>query len=91
MTASLFYRNWARGTPRARTSYSGLSDSQKIQHTEFNMKYIIFTFLILVGVFLFVYGEFDDSPGGQLIGLVAVIAGIVGIIRNKKKTSNRSV
>lgn len=35
---------------------------------------------------MFVYGGFDDSPGGQLLGLIAVIIGIVGIIKNKKKT-----
>jgi len=37
---------------------------------------------------MFIYGEFDDSPGGQLIGLLAVIIGIVGIVKSKKKTSN---
>jgi len=37
---------------------------------------------------MFVYGEYDDSPGGQLIGLMATIIGIVGLIlikRNNKK------
>ena len=43
---------------------------------------------ILVGAFMFVYGEFDDSPGGQLIGLVAVILGIVGLVKRKKRTSD---
>ena len=42
---------------------------------------------ILFGTFIFVYGEIDDSPGGQLLGLLAVIAGIVGMIKSKKKTS----
>lgn len=36
---------------------------------------------------MFVYGALDDSPGGQLLGLVAVIFGIVGIVRYKKKPS----
>lgn len=36
---------------------------------------------------MFVYGEIDDSPGGQLLGLLAVIAGVVGIIKSKKKAS----
>jgi hypothetical protein len=43
---------------------------------------------ILFGAFMFVYGEFDDSPGAQGLGLLAGIAGIVGIIKSKKKTSN---
>lgn len=49
---------------------------------------ILFNLAILFGVFMFVYGGYDDSPGGQGLGLVAVIAGIVGIIKSKKKTSN---
>ena len=37
---------------------------------------------------MFVYGGYDDSPGGQMLGLIAVIIGIVGIIKSKKRTSN---
>lgn len=44
------------------------------------------TLAILFGAFMFVYGEIDDSPGGQLLGLLAIIIGIVGIIKSKKKT-----
>jgi hypothetical protein len=44
--------------------------------------------LISFGIFMFVYGEIDDSPGGQVLGLVVVIIGVVGIIKSKKKTSN---
>ncbi|MFA6460091.1 MAG: hypothetical protein WCV73_02425 [Patescibacteria group bacterium] len=40
---------------------------------------------ILFGAFLFVYGEFDDSPGGQVIGLVLAITGIVVIIKSRKQ------
>jgi len=36
---------------------------------------------------MFVYGEFDDSPGGQLIGLLGVIVGIVCIVKRKTKNS----
>ena len=43
--------------------------------------------VILIGISLFVYGEIDDSPGGQLMGLLVVIICIVGIFR-KKKSSN---
>ncbi len=47
------------------------------------IKLLGFVLAILFGAFLFVYGEFDDSPGGQLIGLVIAIMGIVGVIRRR--------
>ena len=47
-------------------------------------------FAISFGAFMFVYGEIDDSPGGQILGLMLVIIGIVGIIKSKKKTSNQN-
>ena len=37
---------------------------------------------------MFVYGEIDDSPGGQLLGLLAIVAGIVGVIKSKNKHSD---
>lgn len=40
---------------------------------------------ILFGVFMVVYGGYDDSPGGQLLGLLAVIFGIVALYRARKK------
>ncbi len=52
------------------------------------LKIIISILAILFGAFLFVYGEFDDSPGGQLLGVVAVILGIAGIIKIRKKKSD---
>ena len=53
------------------------------------LKILSFILNILLGAFMFVFGEIDDSPGGQLIGLIAVVVGIVGIIKSKKKTSSR--
>lgn len=43
---------------------------------------------ILFGVFVFVYGGYDDSPGAQGLGLLVFIIGIVGIIKSKKKISS---
>ena len=43
-----------------------------------------FIVLILLGVFVFVYGGYDDSPGAQLLGLIAIIGGIVGLIKQRK-------
>jgi FtsH-binding integral membrane protein len=40
---------------------------------------------IALGAFLIVYGGYDDSPGGQLLGLLMVIGAIVGLIKNRKK------
>jgi len=42
---------------------------------------------ISFGIFMVVYGERDDSPGGQLLGLLAVIISIAGIVKINKKTS----
>lgn len=42
-----------------------------------------FILAILFGVFMFVYGGYDDSPGGQLLGLVLVVAGVTGLVKNK--------
>ena len=54
-----------------------------------NKSRIIYSILaISFGIFMFVYGEIDDSPGGQLLGLLAIIIGIVGVIKRKKKISN---
>ena len=43
---------------------------------------------ILFGVFMVVYGGYDDSPGAQGIGLVVAVIGIVGVAKSKKKVSN---
>ncbi len=40
---------------------------------------------ILLGVFFIVFGEFDDSPGLQGIGLILIIATVVIVIRGKNK------
>jgi len=40
---------------------------------------------VLFGLFMFIYGEIDDSPGGQLLGLIVVIIGIIGVIKSKRK------
>jgi len=31
---------------------------------------------------MFVYGEFDDSPGGQLMGIVLFFIGATGLIKS---------
>jgi len=41
---------------------------------------------LLFGIFMIVYGEYDDSPGGQLLGLLVVIASVWGALKSRKKT-----
>ncbi|TSC66189.1 MAG: hypothetical protein G01um101477_184 [Candidatus Doudnabacteria bacterium Gr01-1014_77] len=43
------------------------------------LKMLLSILAILFGIFIFIYGRWDDSPGAQLLGLLAVIAGIVGV------------
>tara|TARA_Y100000310_G_C20522740_1_gene734478 strand:+ start:157 stop:321 length:165 start_codon:yes stop_codon:yes gene_type:complete len=53
-----------------------------------NILKLVFSILaILLGAFFFVFSEFDDSPGGQLIGLIIGITGIIGIIKTIKESS----
>ena len=39
--------------------------------------------VIVIGVFMVVYGGIDDSPGGQPLGLLAGIGGPLGIIKGR--------
>jgi len=52
------------------------------------IKIIGFIILILLGMFIFVYGGYDDSPGAQLLGLIIFIIGIVNLVKGKKKISD---
>jgi len=49
------------------------------------IKLLVAVLAISFGVFMVVFGGYDDSPGGQILGLIAVIAGIVGGIKVWKK------
>lgn len=48
------------------------------------LKIFGFVVAILFGIFMFVYGGYDDSPGAQGLGLLIFIFGIVGVIKNKQ-------
>lgn len=39
------------------------------------------------GVFMIIFGEADNSPGAQFLGLIMFVIGVAVIIRNKKKKS----
>lgn len=51
------------------------------------LKIAFFILTVLFGIFIFVYGGYDDSPGAQGLGVLAVIGGIIGIIKSRKKLS----
>ena len=53
------------------------------------VRIIVSILVILFGIFMFIYGGYDDSPGAQGLGLIIFIIGIVSIIKNKKKTINQ--
>lgn len=54
------------------------------------LKIILSLFAIAFGIFMIVFGEQDDSPGAQGIGLIMVIAGIVNIIKSRTNFLNKS-
>jgi len=49
------------------------------------LKKIFSILAIPLGIFLVVFGGYDDSPGAQGLGLLIAIAGIVGIVRSRRK------
>ena len=48
-------------------------------------KIILFILIISLGILMFIYAGYDDSPGGQLIGVLVIVIGIVGAIKSWKK------
>ncbi len=53
------------------------------------MKYLVVPLVLLVvalGVFFIVYGELDDSPGGQLIGAAMVLGAVVYGVRSARRS-----
>ncbi len=51
------------------------------------IKIILSILAIPFGVFIFVFGGYDDSPGAQGLGLLIFVSGIVGIVKNRKKSN----
>ncbi|MBL7022137.1 hypothetical protein ISR92_02380 [Patescibacteria group bacterium] len=50
------------------------------------LKIVLFIILIGLGILMFIYAEIDDSPGGQLIGVMVSAIGVIGIIKGWKAT-----
>ncbi|MFA5359511.1 MAG: hypothetical protein WC349_00920 [Patescibacteria group bacterium] len=55
---------------------------------KYYVKILCFILLIFFGVFMIIYGEHDDSPGAQFLGLIMFIIGIVSLVKNKKNIKN---
>lgn len=49
------------------------------------IKILGFIILIALGIFVFIYGGYDDSPGAQLLGFLLFVSGIVGLVKHKKR------
>lgn len=55
------------------------------------IKLLGFILTIPLGAVMFIYAGIDDSPGGQMIGLVIAAIGIAGLIKKwleRKKSQN---
>jgi hypothetical protein len=50
------------------------------------MKYLLVMLVIAVGTAAIVYGEADDSPGGQLVGVLLVVGAIVLGVRMVRRS-----
>lgn len=49
-------------------------------------KLLFSLFALVLGAAIIFFGGYDDSPGAQLIGLLVVLAGIVGILKNRNRS-----
>jgi len=47
------------------------------------LKFLISILAIPLGALMFVYAEIDDSPGGQLLGLIVAVSGVYHIAKSK--------
>jgi len=45
---------------------------------------LYFIITVVAGAFLIMFAGVDDSPGGQLIGLIVVAGAIIGVVRGIK-------
>lgn len=47
-------------------------------------KIFFFVIALLFGIFIFIYGGYDDSPGAQLLGSLLIITGLIVLIKKTK-------
>ncbi len=51
------------------------------------LKIFSFVLVLLLGVFMFIYGGYDDSPGAQLLGVVIFAGGAIPLFKSIRKKS----
>lgn len=49
------------------------------------MRYVLAVLAVVIGVAAVVYGEADDSPGLQLLGVLLVLAAAVSVVRSARR------
>jgi hypothetical protein len=52
------------------------------------IKILVLVAVMSFGAFMIVYGGYDDSPGGQLLGLILLVGGAFAIVKSGKKSSH---
>jgi drug/metabolite transporter (DMT)-like permease len=50
------------------------------------MKYFVAILVIALGVAAIVYGGADDSPGGQLIGVLLIVGAVAVVVRMVRRS-----
>lgn len=51
---------------------------------------VFFVLLGLLGVFLIIFGEHDDSPGAQFLGLILFFSSIILFYKKRKKSLTKN-
>lgn len=52
---------------------------------KYYLKTTISILTLVLGIFMFIYGGFDDSPGAQLLGFIMFAIGVYFLLFNNKK------
>lgn len=53
------------------------------------LKLLVYIIAVVIGLLMFIYAGVDDSPGGQLIGVVVVLTSIIFLLRERKNNKNK--
>lgn len=48
-------------------------------------RFLLSILAVLLGIALGIFSEYDDAPGGVLLGFLLIVAGAVGMVKSKRK------